>query len=381
MPAEGIEDGRSAGPLACLRVLELATLFAVPLMGAMLGDLGADVVKVEPPAGDALRVLGGSADRPGPWTLASRNKRMVVVDPSTTEGLDLLHALTAVADVVTTNHPRPLLERLGCTYEDIAARNKRTIVVNASTFGTAGPYADRPGNGSVAESFAGFTYLNRLADGAPALTPVLLGDHLTALTGLIGTLAACYWRDTGSGQGQHVDLSMYEAVLSVLGPQLLAEQARSDRSDGEPGSGRPGLRGAFPTGDGNWITATAYSDAQISRLLDVVGLDAGADPAAGPPDLAGVAADWMSGQDRQTVVDALSTARIAFSPVNDPAMLAADPQVQHRGSLLSVDRPSAGPLTFARPAPVLSKSPASVRWIEHPIGADHEDVLRDWLGA
>ncbi len=336
MPAEGVEDRRSAGPLACLRVLELASLFAVPLMGAMLGDLGADVVKVEPPAGDALRVLGGSADRPGPWTLSSRNKRMVVADPSTTEGIELLHRLTAVADVVTTNHPRPLLERLGCTYEDIAARNKRTIVVNASTFGTAGPYANRPGNGSVAESFAGFTYLNRVADGTPALTPVLLGDHLTALTGLIGTLAACYWRDTGSGQGQHIDLSMYEAVLSVLGPQLLAEQARSGGSAGSAGSAgssRPGLRGAFPTGDGNWITATAYSDAQISRLLDVVGLDVGHDPAAGSPDLAGVAADWMSGQDRQTVVDALERGPNRVQPCQRPGHARRRPSSATSGEL------------------------------------------------
>ncbi len=131
MPADGTEgDPKQGGPLAGLRVLELASLFAGPLMGAMLGDLGAEVVKVEPPGGDQLRILGARDNRPGVWTLSSRNKRMVTVDTTTAAGLDVLHRLTAVADIVTLNHPRHRLEALGCTYEDIARRNPRAVVVN-----------------------------------------------------------------------------------------------------------------------------------------------------------------------------------------------------------------------------------------------------------
>jgi formyl-CoA transferase len=382
MPPEETGVPPGSGPLAALRVLELASLFAAPLMGAMLGDLGADVVKVEPPGGDELRVLGASQGRPGPWTLASRNKRMITLDAATVEGRNLLHRLTTVADVVTLNHPRGLLERLGCTYEEIAARNPRAVVVNTSAFGPTGPYADRPGNGSIAEAFAGLTHLVRDGDDRPMLTPILFGDHLTALAGVIGTLAACYWRDARGGRGQYVDLTMYEAVLAVLGPYLLDVTGPPRPEDqGGASRSRPGLRGTFPTADDSWVVATAYSDAQVGRLLDAVGVAVDTHAARGEPaDPARLAADWISTQDRDHVVAAMRAARIQVTPVNDGASLAADPQVQHRGSLVQIDRGEAGPLTFARPSPLLTESAGSIRSADRPLGGDQDTVLRDWLG-
>jgi formyl-CoA transferase len=346
----------------------------------MLGDLGADVVKVEPPGGDQLRVLAGGQPRAGPWTLASRSKRMITLDVATDDGRDVLHRLTAVADVVTLNHPRELLERMGCTYEDIAARNPRAVVVNASAFGTTGPYADRTGNGSIAEAFAGLTDLIRDRHGRPMLTPILFGDHLTAVAGVIGTLAACYWRDAGGGRGQYVDLTMYEAVLAVLGPHVLASGGGLEDQDRASGSGS-GLRGSFPTADGGWVVATAYSDAQVSRLLEAVGVTDSADvPSASPADLARLAAAWISTQDCETVVEALLRARIQVTPVNNAVSLAADPQVQHRGSLVHLGRGELRPVTLPRPTPLLSESPASIRGADRPLGADQEAVLREWLG-
>ncbi len=366
-----------------LRVLEIASLFAAPLIGAMLGDLGADVVKVEPPGGDQLRVLGGDSQRAGPWTLQSRNKRMITLDSSTEQGRGLLHRLTAVADVVTFNHTTALLQKMECTYEDIAARNPRAIVVNTTAFGPTGPYAARTGNGSIAEAFAGLTHLLRNDDDDLALTPVLFGDYLTALAGLAGTLAACYWRDAQGGQGQYVDLTMYEAVLALLGPQVLALNGHpgGDAATGASSPKRTGLRGSFQTGDGRWVVATAYSDAQIRRLLEAVGvtMDPDADSRRSP-DLASLAARWISTQDRDKVVEALVSARIQVAPVNDLASLGADPQVQHRASLVRVDRTGSGPVSFARPSPTLSASPASIRWADRPVGADQEAVLEDWLG-
>jgi crotonobetainyl-CoA:carnitine CoA-transferase CaiB-like acyl-CoA transferase len=366
-----------------LRVLEIASLFAAPLIGAMLGDLGADVVKVEPPAGDQLRVLGGDAQRPGPWTLQSRNKRMITLDPSTETGRALLHRLTAVADVVTLNHATNLLQEIGCTYEDISARNPRAIVVNTTAFGPTGPYAARTGNGSIAEAFAGLTELLRPGDDDGGLTPILFGDYLTALAGVAGTLAACYWRDARGGQGQYADLTMYEAVLGLLGPQVLALGGHGAESaaNGESRPKRTGLRGVFQTGDGRWVVATAYSDAQIRRLLEAVGVTANPDDGSGEShDLAALAARWISTQDRDKVVEALVSARIQVTPVNDLVSLAADPQVQHRGSLVNLDRTGSDPVSFARPAPTLSASPASIRWADRPVGADQEAVIHDWLG-
>jgi crotonobetainyl-CoA:carnitine CoA-transferase CaiB-like acyl-CoA transferase len=388
MPPEPT-GSEAQGPLAGLRVLELASLFAAPLIGAVLGDLGADVVKVEPPGGDQLRVLGSDAQRPGPWTLQSRNKRMITLDPSTETGRFLLHRLTAVADVVTLNHTTALLEKMECTYEDIAARNPRAIVVNTTAFGPTGPYAARTGNGSIAEAFAGLTHLLRRDDEDLALSPVLFGDYLTALAGVAGTLAACYWRDAREGGGQYLDLTMYEAVLALLGPQVLALNgdpggatgASGATAAGESPPRRTGLRGSFQAGDGRWVVATAYSDAQIRRLLEAVGVTVDPDGgSSGSPDLASLAAEWISTQDRDQVIEALVSARIQVAAVNDLETLSADPQVQHRASLVRIDRTGSGPVSFPRPTPTLSATPVSVRWVDRPAGADQDAVLEDWLG-
>jgi formyl-CoA transferase len=354
-------------PLAGVRVLELANLFAVPLLGAMLGDLGADVVKVEPQEGDPMRRLSAGRGGPGIWTLVSRNKRMVTLDSADPGELATLHRLTAKADVVTLNHPAQLLRRIGCTYEDISARNPAVIVVNASTFGSTGPYADRPGNGTLAESFGGLTDLLRDGDGPPLVTPALLGDHLTALVGLAGTLAACYWRDARGGRGQYIDLAQYEAVLAAIGPQLISWSPAGDRA------GSTGLRGTFRTGEGEWVTATAYSDSQIHRLLETVGVSAGSH------DLAAVAEQWIASHGRRTVLDALRSARIQVTPVNGVGSLLDDPQVQHRGSIQEIRDPEHGPARFPRPAPVLTASKAAIRWANRPLGGDNEEVLEEWL--
>jgi crotonobetainyl-CoA:carnitine CoA-transferase CaiB-like acyl-CoA transferase len=337
----------------------------------MLGDLGADVVKVEPPGGDPLRVLSEAHNRPGTWTLVSRSKRMITVDTAGDEGLDVLHRLTAVADVVTLNQPRPLLARMGCAYEDIAARNPRAVVVSASTFGSTGPYADRTGSGTVAEAFAGLTDLLRDGEGRPIVTPVLFGDHLTASAGVVATLAACYWRDARGGRGQLVDLTQYEAIMSVLGPQLLGWSQPPATNDA-PGSG---VRGAFQTSDGSWVLVTAYSDAQISRVVDTAGADGR--PGTGG-DLSSMLAAWIAARDQQAVVGALRSARVQVSPVNDLRDLMADPQVSHRQSVVEVDDPVLGVLRFPRPTP-LSESPPAIRWRNPSLGADTAQVLAEWL--
>jgi len=321
----------------------------------------------------------GRPSRPDVWTLVTRNKRLVTLDLSQADGIEILHRLTAVADVVLLNHPRALLERLGCTYEAIAARNSRAVVVNTSTFGPTGPYADRPGNGSLAEAFSGLTRLLAGPDGEPGPTPVLFGDYLTALAGTVGTVAACYWRDVRSGTGQNVDLTQFEAVLGLLGPQLIG-WAPDDRAPERPRPG--GLRGTFRTADGAWLTVTAYSDAQVSRLLAAVGVSADAtEGGAGTgTDLAALATRWIGAHDRETVTGALLQARIQTAPVNDIGSLLSDPQVRHRGSVVDLDDADLGTLRLARPAPVLGATPGGVRWINRPLGADTGAVYAEWLG-
>ena len=193
---EPIGEPAPAAALAGVRVLDLATLFPAPMVAAMLGDLGADVVKVEPPGGDPLRVTGAMrGDRTFVWALADRNKRALSVDFDTADGIALVQRLTAVADVVVLNQPRRVLERWGCTYDEIAARNPGAIVVLVTGFGADGPERRPPRNGTVLEAYAGLTHMTGEADGPPVLSSVPIGDYMGAFFGVSGVLAALYWRD------------------------------------------------------------------------------------------------------------------------------------------------------------------------------------------
>ena len=228
------------GALAGLRVLDLTTLLSAPQVAAMLADLGADAVKVEPPEGDPLRRIGAAREGHSlPWALVARGKRAVTLDLDHAEGRELFGRLVERADVLVENLPTALLARWGCDYPALARRNPRLVVVSVSCYGRSGPHADRPGAGSVAEAFAGLTHLTGEAGGPPLLTAVPIGDTLAAVAGVVGALAACYARDAGSrasGRGQHVDVSMYEPVLQLLATSLVAWDPR------DPPPGRMGSR-------------------------------------------------------------------------------------------------------------------------------------------
>jgi len=375
----------SGGALAGLRVLELATLNAGPTLGAMLADLGADVVKVEPRTGEDFRILGarsGPNRRPSLWTVVGRNKRMVTLDHDQPDGRELLGRLTEVADVVVLNQPPSVLERMDCTYEAISARNDRAVVVHVSGWGATGPYADRSGNGTLGEAFAGLTDQGRQIDGVPRLSAVLMGDHLTALAGVIGTIAACYWRDAHGGRGQLVDVALYEAVVSLLAPQIVAWDNDQPAGAGPARRQGPGIRDTFEATDGGWVAVTAYSNAQITRLLRAVGVEVpepGADQ-AGEPDLGALVGGWIAGHDRPTVLDAFHQARIGIAPVNDIAALLADEHARSRQAVLEVDDPDLGPVRMPNPTPRLRATPATVRWTARPLGADNDSVYPEWLG-
>jgi formyl-CoA transferase len=379
----------SGGPLDGLHVLELANLYSGPLIGAMLGDLGADVVKVEPPEGEPFRAIASRApnDTPGVWTLVSRNKRMVAIDHRQPDGVTLLGRLTARADVIVVNQPQSVLERMDCTYDAISARNPRAIMVNVTGWGD-GPYAGRGGNGTIAEAFGGL--MSVLAPDDPTPSPALLGDCLTALTGMVGVLAACYWRAVASGEGQYVEVPMFEAVMAAVAPQIVSFEPGAPPRTGD------GLRRAFRTEDGQPIVATAYTTAQIGRLLQAVGERApgapgaeGAEGAEGetadPPTdgatLTGLVDRWVGRHDLETVMAAFAEARIPATPVNDIAALLTDPHVVAREVVVDVESPVHGSVRMPRPTPVLSRSPGKApAFTEGRLGADSNEVCTDWLG-
>lgn len=358
------------GALSGLRVVDLANLFAVPLVSAHLADLGADVVKVEPPTGDPLEQLGaGRGGRSFPYVLANRGKRRVTIDPATPEGLEQLHALVDRADVVVSNQPTKLLERWGCAPAQLAQRNPRVVLATVSCYGTTGPLGDQPGNGSLAEAFGGLTGLTGEADGPPLLPSVALGDVLSSLAGAFGIVAACWHRDAGGGAGQHVDVSMYEPIIALLGPAAAA-WSPGEAPPARTGSRVPGgvPRNVYRAGDGRYLVLSGTTDAQVARVLTTIGRDGPGDQARyarsadrlqRADELDALVAGWIAQHPRDEVLAAFQAVRVPVAPVHDLAELAEHPQVVARGSLRSVTDPQAGEVTVPGPPAHLTSTPAA----------------------
>jgi formyl-CoA transferase len=367
-------------------VLEVATLYSAPQIATMLGDLGADVVKVEPPAGDPLRGMGQQrSGRSVPWELVGRNKRSVVLDLDDAGGEDraTFRQLVAAADVLVENLPHEARARWGCAYEDLAGANPSVIVVSVSCYGRSGPYAERPGAGTLAEAFAGLTSMTGEADGPPMLASVAIGDTLTAFAGVIGALSACWSRDAHGGPGRLVDVSMYEPILAIMAATIAGWDGASApprRSGSRVPGGAP--RNVYRTRDGRYVAVSGTTDPQVARLLELMGRTSAEDRARfaraadrlrSADELDDLVAAWVAERDRADVVDALLGARVGVSPVNDVADLLADPHVTARGSLVQGEVavvPAALPAMSGarrdpRPAPALD--------------ADRAAVLEEWL--
>ncbi len=378
------------GALEGLRVLDTSTLFAAPQIAAVLGDLGAEVVKVEPPQGDPLRAMGAQRDgRSLMWALAARNKRAITLDFDSEAGRALLQRLVERADVLVENFPRSTLERWHCTYDELVARNRRLVMVSVSCYGATGPYRDRPGAGTLAEAFGGLTNMIGEADGPPMLPSVALGDTITAMAGVIGALAACNHRETGGGSGQHVDVSMYEPILQLLAGTIVAYDT-TGATPRRTGSRVPGgvPRNVYRTRDGHWVVVSGTTDAQVARLLPLIGRDTPEDRArfgrsaarlAAADELDALVADWIAARDRSDVIEAFLSARIPAAPVNDLPAILDDPHVSSRASLVRIDDDELGPLTMPAPTPRLSATPAQVRATGPRLGAHNDEVFRDWL--
>lgn len=215
-PAQAVPP--AAGPLAGLRVIDAASLYAAPLLASMLADQGADVVKLEPPGGDPYRSTVF-------WPLTARGKRSVVLDLATDAGRQSLHGLVRAADVVVVNEPAARLARRGLDPDTLLTVNPSLVIAHVSGYGADGPLATRTGNGTLGEAFAGLTHMTGTADGPPVLPSVPLGDAVMAFAGAFGVLVAWHAVRTSGGPGRVVDVNPVDAMLHVVGPTLVEATA------------------------------------------------------------------------------------------------------------------------------------------------------------
>src|SRR5688572_10054955 len=257
-----------------LRVIDMSTVLAAPGAARYLADFGADVIKIEAPAGDGVRNLGWRDPRDGEtlmWKVINRNKRAAVIDLKTDEGVRAARRLIATADVLIENHRPGTMERLGLDPNELLAEHPGLVVLRLTGFGQDGPYAPRPGFATLAEAMSGFAAINGEPDGPPLLPPIALTDEIAGLVGAFALMVALHHRDQ-TGEGQIVDVSLLESMLQCMGA-LPSAYAQLGYLQPRLRSGIPYTvpRGTYRCADGVWVAVSTSTDSVAHRVLDLIG--------------------------------------------------------------------------------------------------------------
>ncbi|MFF3941265.1 CaiB/BaiF CoA transferase family protein [Streptomyces phaeofaciens] len=382
------ENTPRTAPLHGLRVLDLATLFAGPLAATLLGDFGAEVIKVEHPAKpDPSRGHGPSKDGVGLWwKLLGRNKRTITLNLSTPGGRATLLRLAATADVIVENFRPGTLEKWDLGWEELSAANPRLVLTRVTGFGQFGPYAHRPGFGTLAEAMSGFAAITGEPDSPPVLPPFGLADSIAALATAYAVMTALAARDR-SGEGQVVDMALIEPILMVLGPQPLWYDQLGhvqERTGNRSANNAP--RNTYRTADGTWVAVSTSAQSIAERVMRLVGrpelidepwFATGAERAAHADVLDTAVGGWIAARSRTEVLAAFEKAEAAIAPIQDVRDVMADPQYQALGTVTTVDDPELGPLRMQNVLFRLSATPGAIRWAGRPHGADTESVLTE----
>ncbi|WP_406478921.1 CaiB/BaiF CoA transferase family protein [Streptomyces sp. NBC_01615] len=376
------------GPLAGLRVLDLATLFAGPLAATMLGDFGAEVIKVEHPAKpDPSRGHGPSKDGIGLWwKLLGRNKRTITLDLSRPGGRETLLRLAATADVIIENFRPGTLEKWDLGWEELSAANPRLVLARVTGFGQFGPYAHRPGFGTLAEAMSGFAAITGEPGSPPTLPPFGLADSIAGLATAYAVMTALTARDR-TGEGQVVDMAIIEPILTVLGPQpIWYDQLGHVQPRTGNRSANNAPRNTYRTADGSWVAVSTSAQSIAERVMRLVGrpdvieepwFATGADRARHAEILDEAVGAWIARRTRAEVLEAFEKAEAAVAPIQDVRDVMNDPQYEALDTITTIDDPELGPLRMQNVLFRLSATPGAIHWAGRPHGADTETVLTE----
>ncbi|WNZ12362.1 CoA transferase [Streptomyces sp. 11x1] len=377
-----------APPLSHLRVLDLATLFAGPLAATMLGDFGAEVIKVEHPTKpDPSRGHGPSKDGVGLWwKLLGRNKRTLTLNLSTPGGRDTLLRLAATADVIIENFRPGTLEKWGLGWEELSAANPGLVLARVTGFGQYGPYAHRPGFGTLAEAMSGFAAITGEPGAPPVLPPFGLADSIAGLATAYAVMTALAARDR-TGQGQTVDMAIIEPILTVLGPQpLWYDQLGHVQPRTGNRSANNAPRNTYRTADGSWVAVSTSAQSIAERVMRLVGrpelidepwFASGAERARHADVLDEAVGAWIARHTREEVIEAFEKAEAAVAPIQDVREVMTDPQYRALDTITTVDDPDLGPLRMQNVLFRLSSTPGAIRWAGRAHGADTDSILAE----
>lgn len=379
----------SQGPLAGLKVVEMGQLIAGPFCGQLLGDMGADVVKIEEPTtGDPLRQWGQAHPQGESlwWAVLGRNKRSIGLNLRSEEGQRIAKELIATADVLIENFRPGSLEKWGMDYESLTRENSGLIMVRVSGFGQSGPYASRPGYGSVGEAMGGLRYVVGDPSTPPSRVGISIGDTLAATFAALGALSAVHERHR-SGRGQVVDSSIYESVLGVmesLVPDWALGGVQRERSGAILPKTAPS--NVYPTRDGQWIIIAANQDTVFRRLCAAIDRHELADDpryvdhharGENQAELDDLIAEFTVSIDAAPLETLLEKHSVPVGKIFRPEDMLSDPQYQARESITAVEHPVLGEVPMQNTFPKLSRTDGGIRWPGPALGEHTAQVLAE----
>lgn len=391
---------KPSGPLAGIKVLELGTLIAGPFCSRMLAEFGAEVIKVESPdGGDPIRQWRVLKDGNSLWwSVQSRNKKSITLNMKDPRAQEIARQLALDADIIIENYRPGVLEKWNLGYEQLRALNPALIMVRLSGYGQTGPMRDAPGFGAIGESMGGIRYVSGHADRPPVRIGISIGDSIAALHGAIGALMALRHRDvtggrwngkTGgdctAGQGQMVDVALYEAVFNMM-ESLVPEYDHAGVIRERTGGALPGIvpSNTYTTGDGENIVIAGNGDAIFKRLMRAIARDDLADD----PDLAsnagragrvveidGAIQSWCSQQQIDAALEVLKAADVPVSKIYSVRDMLQDPQFLARHMFEQHAFSDGSPIKMPAVTPKMSETPGGTRWLGPELGEHNQSVL------
>jgi len=373
-------------PLQGIKVIDVGTLFAGPWIATYMADFGADVVKIEHPKGDSLRNFASKKNGISLWwKFAGRNKKSVTCNISTKEGQKILKKLCKNSDVLVENFRPGTLEKWNLSFKELHKINPKLILVRTSGFGQKGKYSRRPGFGTLAEAMSGFAHITGSPESTPTLPSIPLADGISALFGTYAVMMALYHRDVHNTLGQEIDISIYEPITHLLGPQSL-EYDQLGKIQGRTGNTIPfsAPRNTYKCKDGRYVAISCSTDSIFKRTMEAVGrkdlaedqkLSTQEGRVHNMKELDEAIQNWIENHTLEETVQHFSEYESALAPVNDIAQLMSDPHVKERGTFAEIDDEELGKIKMPNVIPELSESPGKIRWAGPPKGKHTEEVL------
>ena len=384
---------KPAGPLAGVKVIEMGQLIAGPFCGKIMAEFGAEVIKIEPPAtadsegGDPLRTWRQMHNGTSLWwSLQARNKKSVAVNLRVKEGQEIIRKLAKDADILIENFRPGTLEKWNLGWEPLSAINPKLIMVRLSGYGQTGPYKDRPGFGIIGEAMGGMRHITGYPDRAPVRVGVSIGDAIAAMYGAIGALMALHHRNANGGNGQVVDVALYEAVFSLM-ESMLPEFGMTGFVRERTGSSLPGIvpSNSYTTKDGKFVVIGGNGDSIFKRFMHAIGrVDMANDPAiannagrfAHTEEIEKVIGDWCGSHDLAHVLQVLEQADVPGGSIYNIQDIVRDVHYQARDMIQQHKLDDGKDISLPGIVPKFSDTPGQTQWLGPKLGEHTEEILQ-----